>query len=74
MRYAKFCDCGAGTKLRADDGFTCIRAGSILEVKLDPDFPAPYNLYVDCSDGRHFIDGQIDNDSQQMIGFTKEGA
>jgi hypothetical protein len=57
-------DVNAGDVLVADNGFTCIHQG-LYEVKEDSG-----RLYVDCRDGKHFLDGQDDGDGI-LIGFTR---
>lgn len=54
----------AGTKLKADGGFTCLDEGVILTTQSDEG-----SLYVPCSCGKHFLDGQLD-DGEEYIGFT----
>lgn len=46
-----------GTLLIADGGFTCIAEGSELEVKIDNH----RRLFVDCVEGVHYLNGQVDN-------------
>jgi hypothetical protein len=41
-----------GMKVRADDGFSCIQAGSVLEVKESDVGP-----YVECTFGKHYLCG-----------------
>lgn len=64
MNYAKESEVKAGTVLIADGGFTCIPVGAELIVKEDA-----AGLYVDCGDGHHYLDGQLD-DGDVYIGFT----
>lgn len=58
MTFANIKDVTAGTKLVCDGGFTCIAAGSTLEVQASD----TGNLYVPCRHGRHYLDGQTDDD------------
>jgi hypothetical protein len=52
----------SGDVLIADGGFTCIESGT--ELLVDEDFSVP------CSEGKHFLDGQIDfDDGETLIGF-----
>jgi len=46
-----------GSTVLADAGFRCIAPASILSVKEDE-----CGLYVKCSDGRHYLDGQLNED------------
>lgn len=54
----------AGTQLRADGGFTCINEGAALVVEEDES-----GLFIPCEEGRHYIDGQLDN-GDVYIGLT----
>ena len=47
-------DVKAGTRLQADDGFTCIRKGKIETVQALPNG----DLFIKCSHGQHSLDGQ----------------
>lgn len=58
-----------GTMLVADGGFTCIEHDALLEVKADHDG----ELYVPCSDGKHYLDGQIGDDGFTYVGFITLG-
>ena len=60
----KVSDVKPGVKLRAHDGFTCIKNEEILEVKEHDG-----ELYVDCSYGKHFLEGQLDKDGKLYVGF-----
>lgn len=56
----------AGDKLQADAGFTCVKPGEVLEIK-----ERNGGLYVECEDGDHFLDGQLDFDDQEtLVGLT----
>lgn len=52
-----------GDFLRADGGFTCIDEGAVLQVKRGKE-----GLFVSCSAGEHYIEGQLD-DGCEYIGF-----
>ncbi|WP_238368252.1 hypothetical protein [Mesobacterium pallidum] len=54
----------AGDILVADSGFGCMVAGEKL-VQAD----AQGGLFVQCGDGRHYLDGQVGEDGC-LIGFT----
>ena len=63
----KLSDLKAGDRIIADEGFTCLPVG--------PHVVKDYNgeLYVDCSCGKHMLDGQLDfTDCETIIGFSKE--
>lgn len=44
-----------GSKLKTDSGFTCLPANVVKRVRKDKDG----DLYICCSSGHHFLDGQI---------------
>lgn len=46
-------------------GFTCIADGETREVLLSSD-----GLYVSCSNGMHFLDGQCE-ETDELIGVEK---
>lgn len=55
----------AGAYVVADGGFTCIPEGAILEIKQDNE-----GLYVNCEEGKHYLDGQYSYDgTERLIGF-----
>jgi hypothetical protein len=56
-----------GDRLVPDDGFTCMEAGVSRTVHVDED----NDLYVNCSEGKHFLDLQL-NDQEELVGFEKE--
>lgn len=64
FQFAKAADVQAGTKLVPDAGFTCMEAGKIVEVAKDE-----RGLFVPCSHGRHYLDGQLD-DGVEYIGLA----
>ena len=66
--YAREGEVREGDILRADGGFTCIPDGAELGVLFHED-PEKGGLYVECANGKHFLDGQLD-DGDQYIGFT----
>lgn len=66
--YAHLDNIDAGDILIADGGFTCISEGARLKVKGGP---SKFDLFVDCNDGGHHIDGQCDENGY-LVGFTKE--
>jgi hypothetical protein len=54
-----------GTLLRCDDGFTCIRAGTVVKVRKDSS-----GLWIPCREGRHYLDGQLNDSGSGYVGFT----
>jgi hypothetical protein len=55
----------AGTRLIADGGFPCLIEGEVCAVEQDEE----RGLYVACSRGRHYLDGQLD-EHDRYIGFS----
>lgn len=47
-----------GSRVECDGGFTCLDEGDVREVLKDNDG----GLYIRCSKGEHYLDGQIDGD------------
>lgn len=66
MPYVKLTEIRAGDILVADAGFTCMSAGEKL-VQAD----RYGELYISCSSGRHYLNGQL-NDSGQLVGLTQK--
>jgi hypothetical protein len=60
----KYIDLKVGMELMADDGFTCLKEDEIVTVKED----IKGRFYVDCSDGKHLLDGQKDINGN-LVGF-----
>lgn len=59
------CEVRAGTRLRADGGFTCLLEGEVVTVEADGDM-----LFVPCVNGKHDLDGQRDFDTgETYVGF-----
>lgn len=63
-QWAKLSQLKAGDWIKADDGFTCIKHGAILQVRCDSDG----DLFVPCRSGGHSLSGQAD-DGEHIIGF-----
>lgn len=61
---AKLEDVRAGDKLMADSGFTCVDHGAVLKVERDDE-----GLFVTCRDGKHHLDGQLDEDGY-LVGLA----
>ena len=62
MIYAKESEVTEGTVLEAESGFACLPEGATR--KVHKDFTG---LWIACRNGRHYIDGQLDNG--QYIGL-----
>ena len=53
-----------------DDGFTCMEKGDVVVVR-----EGVSGLYVECDDGKHFLDGQMRGwypRDDVLVGFTRE--
>lgn len=59
----KLADLKAGHCVFADTGFTCMAAGLHI-VEADE-----HGLYVQCSEGHHYLDGQEDDDGE-LVGLS----
>ncbi len=57
-------DVQPGMKLKADAGFTCIADGAVLTIESNEDG----ELFVPCSSGRHYLDGQVDSNGK-LVGL-----
>jgi len=62
----KLDDLSRGDILIADGGFTCLNEGDLCRVHRDAD-----GLYVRCAEGRHYLDGQVDDDDGDLVGFRR---
>lgn len=54
--WAKLANVKPGTRLRCDDGFTCMRPDVIKVVETD----AAGQPFIPCDDGKHYLEGQLD--------------
>ena len=52
-----------GLHIECDDGFDCIKKNSVKIIESDENG----ELYVPCKAGRHYLDGQLEQDI--FIGF-----
>lgn len=71
IHFVKLADVKPGDRLVADAGFTCIKAGAVVEVgetRSGNDWLGA-DLYVPCSHGKHFLDGQT-NDAGHCVGLS----
>lgn len=57
--YAKIKDVKEGDTVETDGDFTCRKAGRKSKVILDPN---TNQLFIPCSAGRHYLDGQEKED------------
>lgn len=64
--YAVPCDkVAVGTRLIADDGFTCLDEGALRVVRQD----AHGHLFIDCSCGKHYLDGQASGAGEHGLAY-----
>ena len=56
--YVKIRDLKAGDVVQVDGDFTCIEPWEQCTIKADD----VGNLYIDCVEGRHYLDGQEEGD------------
>ncbi len=61
----KLSDIKAGDIVVTDSRFTCMTSGKHIVYKNGDGF------YLLCSHGRHYLDGQIDDETQELVGITK---
>lgn len=54
-----------GDTIIADGGFTCMKAGP-RKVLSDE-----HGLFVECAEGKHYLDGQEDEEGADLVGLTK---
>ncbi len=59
----KFNDIKVGDELVADSGFTCLSNGITVAVQQDD-----AGFFVTCYNGKHHLDGQL-NDDGDLVGF-----
>lgn len=65
--YAKYSQLKAGDKLECDSGFTCLKEGQVIYVRGEGE-----NLFINCEDGKHSLDGQIyDEKDDSLVGLYK---
>lgn len=63
--YAKLSELKEGMYVEVDGGFDCIEAGSRLCVQQHPD-----GLWIKCTHGQHYLEGQLDfDDGDSLIGI-----
>ena len=62
--WAKISEVKVGDLLEPDGGFDCLECGAHLMVFHDSD-----GLFIKCSEGHHYLDGQIEGD--HYIGLYK---
>jgi hypothetical protein len=65
-RYARLAEIKAGSYIRVDGDFDCMKKNSLRKVFRDRE-----GYYVVCSRGRHHLDGQSDGHGN-LIGMYQE--
>lgn len=58
----KLADIKAGDVLYPDEGFECLKFNRRVTVRTDDG-----GKYVSCTDGNHYLEGQLDHDDQETI-------
>ncbi len=67
--FARIDDVKEGDTVVADRGFSCLISGKKYIVHNDE--TAPRGLHVRCSEGKHFLVGQIDKSETHYVGLYK---
>ena len=67
--YARLSELCVGAKIVCDGGFTCMKEGDIKTVEFDD---AIGEFWIECDDGRHYLEGQLDDDDlDTLIGLYR---
>ena len=62
-------DVKVGDQFYPDDGFDCVSSDQLVTVKSDDN---EGGLYFECSEGKHFLEGQEDFDGKgYLVGLSK---
>lgn len=64
----KLTDLKIGDTVHTDDGFTCMKEGPHV-VRGDES-----GLFLKCDDGHHYLEGQEDDESGELVGVSLEPA
>lgn len=67
MKFMKITEAVVGQKIRLDAGFTCVEPDATRTITADDDG----NLYFECSRGHHYLDGQLNDHKNDLIGIYK---
>jgi len=65
LSFAAISEVKLGSRLRCDNGFTCITGNTTRIVKADKHG----YLYISCKGGAHYLDAQISADGKQYVGL-----
>lgn len=63
--YARMDRLGPGARVQVDGDFTCVAPWTFHTVKR----AECGGLYIDCSEGGHMLDGQVDGPTDHVIGI-----
>lgn len=61
-------DLKVGDTVLTDDGFTCMKEGHHT-VRGDGN-----GLFLECDEGKHYLEGQEDDETGGLVGITREPA
>ena len=61
--YARLDALEVGDSVETDDCFTCRPVGKVSKVRM-----IEGRFFIPCSDGKHFLDGQAQEDGVTLIG------
>lgn len=64
----KLQDVKPGDRLVPDAGFSCLRKGEAYAVRSAEDAKG---LFINCADGRHYLDGQTNEETGELVGLSR---
>lgn len=68
--FASLASLAEGDVVELDGGFTCVTKAQCKARTLGRD---DVGLYFECKEGKHYLDGQTDDDSDKVVGvYTKK--
>jgi hypothetical protein len=62
----KLADLKIGDTVHTDDGFTCMTEGPHTVQGDDS------GLFLKCNDGNHYLEGQEDDETGELVGISSE--